>query len=141
MKKIKMLVMSLIVASFVPSSVFANTVPQYGSGDWDSLGSDEFTNQSKIFLSGGGDFKMCLSSNSQPGYYQLFEEDPYNPDDEVISNGVKGTYFKTAGTDSNDFDSNGCHVFKNIGDYVDGDQAEFYLAKYSSGNSTVTAWD
>jgi len=141
MKKIRMLVISLIVALFVPSSVFANTVPQYGSGDWDSLGSDEFTNQSKIFLSGGSDFKMCLSSDSQPGYYQLYEEDPYNPDDKVVSNGITGTYFKTAGTDSNDFNSNGCHVFENIGDYVDGDQAEFYLAKYSSGNSTVTAWD
>jgi hypothetical protein len=85
MKKIKILVMSLIVALFVPSSVFANTVPQYGSGDWDSLGSDEFTNQSKIFLSGGGDFKICLSSNSQSGFYQLYEEDPYNRDDAVYS--------------------------------------------------------
>ncbi|RAS87133.1 hypothetical protein [Priestia endophytica] len=139
MKKIKMLVMSLIVTLFVPSSVFANTVPQYGSGDWDSLGSDEFTNQSKIFLSGGGDFKICLSSNSQSGFYQLYEEDPYNRDDAVYSNGIRGLYYKTAG--SNDFDSNGCHVFKNISHYVDGDQAEFYLAKYSGGNSTVTAWD
>jgi hypothetical protein len=58
---------------------------------------------------------------------------------QYILYGIRGLYFKTAG--SNDFDSNGCHVFKNISHYVDGDQAEFYLAKYSGGNSIVTAWD
>ncbi|MGG3626548.1 hypothetical protein ABES25_23880 [Bacillus gobiensis] len=37
----------------------------------------------------------------------------------------------------------GCRIFRDIGGFVDGtdDQAEFYLAKYSSGNSSVRAWD
>lgn len=127
-----------MIVTLVVGLFFAITPPTLAGG-WDNQGSDEFTNQSEIFLSGGGDFKICLSSDSQPGDYQLFEEDPYNPDDEVYSNdGTLYLNFKTPG--GNDF-PNGCHVFKNISEYVDGDQAEFYLAKYSGGNSTVTAWD
>lgn len=135
MKKIGV-ILALFALSFVitPATSYAS-----GTGDWDPQGSDEFTNQSEIFLSGGGDFKICLSSDSQPGFYQLYEEDPYNRDDAVYSNGTRGLYYKTAG--SNDFDENGCHVFRNISGYVDGDQAEFYLKKYSGGNSIVYAYD
>jgi hypothetical protein len=140
MRKIKTGAWILTLIMIVSSPFSALAAVTAGEGDWDNQGSDEFTNSSEIFLSSGGDFKICLSSDSQSGYYQLFEEDPYNPDDKVLSNdGTIGLYFKTAG--SNDFDSNGCHVFKNISGYVDGDQAEFYLEKYSGGNSFVTAWD
>jgi hypothetical protein len=140
MKKFKMIAIALGVALLVPSSTFASSMESFGTGDWDDLGEDEFTDQSKNFLSGGGAFKICLSSDSQSGYYQLYEEDPFNPDDEVKNNdGTIGLYFKTAG--SNDFDENGCHIFNDVNGYVDGDQAEFYLAKYSGGNSTVHAYD
>jgi hypothetical protein len=138
MKKFQMIVVALVVALLVPSSTFASS----GPGGWDYQGSDVFTDQSKNFKSGGGAFKICLSSNSKPGYYQLYEEDPFNPDDEVKNNdGTVGLYFKTA--QSKDFDSKNCHVWKNVNGYVDGTngQAEFYLAKYSGGNSTVYAWD
>ncbi|MGG3574082.1 hypothetical protein ABES80_16625 [Bacillus gobiensis] len=135
MKKSKMVVVAFAVALLVPSSTFASST--FAAGEWDYLGSDVFTNQSKNFKSGGGDFAICLSADSKSSYYQLFEEDPFNPDDKVGS----GLYFKTAG--SNDFDAEGCHIFRDIGGFVDGtdDQAEFYLAKYSSGNSSVRAWD
>ncbi|MGG3621963.1 hypothetical protein ABES25_00040 [Bacillus gobiensis] len=140
MKKFKMIVAALIVALLVPSSTFAGSVEPFDTGEWDYQGKDVFTDQSKNFKSGGGAFKICLSSDSKPGYYQLYEEDPYNPDDEVKNNdGTVGLYFKTAG--SKDFDSKNCHVWKDVNGYVDGDQAEFYLAKYSGGNSTVYAWD
>lgn len=135
-----MIVAALVVSLLVtPSSSLAYTLA--GAGEWDIIGSDEFTNQSEIFESGGGAFKICLSKKSKSGYYELYEEDPYNRDDVVYDNGVKGLYYKTA--QSKDFDSKGCHVFKNINKYVDGtnNQAEFYLRKYSGGNSTVIAYD
>ncbi|MDN4075516.1 hypothetical protein [Fictibacillus terranigra] len=131
MKKISVILAFIALSLIIPAIAHA--------GGWDYQGSDVFTHQSKIFLSGGGDFKICLSSNSKSGYYELYDEDPFDRDDVVYSNGIRGLYYKTAG--SHDFDSHGCHVFRNIGKYVDGDQAEFYLAKYSGGNSKVYAWD
>ncbi|SDJ14751.1 hypothetical protein SAMN05216352_12624 [Alteribacillus bidgolensis] len=133
-KRIQRYFLVLTFAFIIPFSTASA-----GAGEWDLLGGDRFSDESDIWLSGGGAFKICLSSDSQPGYYRLYEEDPFNRDDVVYSNGVKGLYFKTAG--SNDFDSNGCHVFKDIGKYVDGDQAEFYLKKYSGGESFVWFYD
>jgi hypothetical protein len=131
-KKFKMSVAALVVSLLVPSFTFAS-----GTGDWDDLGEHTFTDESKIFLSGGGDFKICLSSDSQLGDYQLYEEDPYNPDDIVYTNdGTKSISIPSG----NDFQF-GCYVYKNISGYVDGDQAEFYLKKFSDGNSTVHAYD
>ncbi|MDQ0862401.1 hypothetical protein [Bacillus sp. V2I10] len=136
----KLLNIGMIVTLVV--GLFFAITPTTLAGGWDHQGSDEFTNSSEIFLSGGGDFKICLSSDSQSGHYQLFEEDPYNPDDEVYSNdGTLGLTFNYTIPGDHDFDKNGCYVFKNISGYVDGDQAEFYLEKYSGGNSFVTAWD
>ncbi|MBP1081874.1 MULTISPECIES: hypothetical protein [Bacillus] len=132
MKRIHIFFLVLLFASIVP--LWTATA---AAGEWDLLGGDRFSDESDIWPSGGGDYKICLSSESKPGYYQLFEEDPYNPDDQVKT----GVYFKTAG--SNDFDSNGCHVYKDIGGFVDGtdDQAEFYLKKYSSGESFAWFYD
>ncbi|WNB91163.1 hypothetical protein [Bacillus sp. NEB1478] len=131
--QLKRIFMLFFVLTFSFVTPFLTT-PAKAAG-WDFLGGDRFSDETDIWPSGGGDYKICLSSESQPGYYQLFEEDPYNPDDQVRT----GLYFKTAG--SNDFDSKGCHVYKNIGGFVDGDQAEFYLKKYSSGESFVWFYD
>ncbi|MBO0879252.1 MAG: hypothetical protein J2P17_02490 [Mycobacterium sp.] len=42
-----------------------------------------------------------------------------------------------------DTDSHGCYVYRGIGSFVDGSnhQAEFYLIKWTGGNSTVKAYD
>lgn len=130
MKKFKMSVAALVVALLVPSSTIA-----YGTGDWDDLGEHTFTDESKIFYSGGGDLKVCLSEDSQHGLYDLYEEDPFNPDDLVEKN--VGYY----GLPSNGWDSNGCHIFRDIGGFVDDGQAEFYLKIYDGGKATVHAWD
>lgn len=132
--------MLLIVALFVPSPVFANNAPQHGSGDWDYQGKDVFTKQSANFKSGGGDFKICLSENSKEGAYRLMEEDSFNPDDWVPAD-LYGGYSEPFFPEN--FDSSGCLVYKDIGEYVDGNdnQAEFYLIKWTGGNSTVYTYD
>lgn len=65
------------------------------------------------------------------------EYDPIGPDDLVSADGI--------GLDPyNPYDFTGpdnCVVYRNIGDHVDGAQAEFYLIKWSGGNSTVYAYD
>lgn len=110
-----------------------------GAGTWDYLGSDQFTTQSRNFESGGGDFKICLSSNSPHGMYIMWEEDPLNPDDQVRTNDglLNGLDFPR------DFNSSGCYAFRGISDYVDGanGKAEFYLAGYNGGVATVYAYD
>jgi len=111
-----------------------------GSGEWDFVGVDEFTSQSADFSSGGGDFKVCLQPGSKEGDYRLMEDDPFNPDDLVPAPGtVAGLEFDYP----YETDSFGCFVYRDIGSYVDGTngKAEFYLIKWSGGNSTVEAWD
>jgi hypothetical protein len=127
-----------MIVTLVVGLSFAIT-PTTLAGGWDYQGSDEFTKQSAIFKSGGGDFKICLSDDSKEGRYRLMEEDPFNPDDWVYAD----TNIEYIGDPSfpEDFDENGCFVYKDIDEEVDGDQAEFYLIKWSGGNSTVTAWD
>jgi hypothetical protein len=121
-----------MVVTLVVGLFFAIT-PTTLAGVWDYQGSDEFTNQSAIFKSGGGDFKICLNDDNTEGPYRLMEEDPFNPDDWVPAE----VHFPQ------DFDSWNCFDYKDIGEYVDGsdNQAEFYLEKYSGGNSTVHAYD
>jgi hypothetical protein len=106
-------------------------------GSWNYQGKDVFTKESRVFPSGGGDFKICLSSGSKYGSYRLMEYDPVGPDDIVSADGTGiDPYFP------NDFDVNtNCLVYHDIGDEVDGAQAEFYLTKWSGGNSTVYAYD
>ena len=111
----------------------ANAVTPYGAGEWDWVGSDVFTTQSANFYSGGGDFMLCLSSDSKQGQYRLMEEDDFDHD-EIVE---MYFYFDT------DFDSAGCKVFHGINSFVDGDngKAELYLVKWSGGNSTAYAYD
>ncbi|MFC7395401.1 hypothetical protein [Scopulibacillus cellulosilyticus] len=143
MKKIgivfAMFALSLVI---IPATSKANTVQPYGSGDWDYQGSDVFTHQSRNFKSGGGDFKVCLNKSSKEGNYRLMEEDPFNPDDWVVYDDNPYNYTGDVSFPE-DFDSHGCVIYRNIGKYVDGSdhQAEFYLKKWSGGNSTVRAYD
>lgn len=121
------------------SSSSDRVVSPDGAGTWDYLGSDEFTTQSRNFESGGGDFMICLSSDSPHGHYALFEEDPFNPDDQVRTNDglLNGLDFP------GDFNSSGCYAFRGISGYVDGTngKAEFYVAGYNGGVATVYAYD
>jgi hypothetical protein len=110
-----------------------------GAGEWDYLGSDDFTWQSRNFESGGGDFMICLSSDSPHGDYQLWEEDPFNSDDPVrLNDGLLNHLIFP-----DDFDSSGCYAFRGISNYVDGanDKAEFYVAGWMGGVATVYAYD
>lgn len=111
-----------------------------GAGDWDYQGSDVFTTQSKNFSSGGGSFKVCLTPGSKYGSYRLMEEDPFGPDDIVTTHdGIYGTDFGHP----DDTDRNRCFVYRDLNSYRDGSngQAEFYLKKWSGGNSKVHAYD
>jgi hypothetical protein len=95
-----------------------------GAGEWDPVGSDHLTyrgtsNGTDIYgtdsvNSGGGDFKVCISSGSPSNYYTLVEYDPSNADDIVSAKWIS---------------SGGCAVWSSIGGYVDGDnnKAEFYV--------------
>ncbi|GAA5000238.1 hypothetical protein GCM10023317_32030 [Actinopolymorpha pittospori] len=110
-----------------------------GAGEWDYLGPDDFTKQSRTFQSGGGDFMICLDAHSQHGSYILWEEDPFNPDDQVrLNDGLLNLL-----DFPRDFDSSGCYAFRGISNYVDGanDQAEFYVQNLGWGAATVYAYD
>lgn len=103
-----------------------------GAGEWDYVGGDIFATQSRNFQSGGGDFMICIEYGGANSY-ELWEEDPANPDDKV------GHVLWPGG-----FDSNGCHAFRGISKYVDGvdGQAEFYVKSfYGWPDSTVYAYD
>jgi hypothetical protein len=146
MKKLKIIVIAMVVSLVIPSSTFASSMESFG--EWDHQGSDFFTSESKIFLSGGGDFKICLEGHSPTGYYTLYEEDPWNPDDKVKSSVTfDGATSKTDGfhyeyADIIEDNKFYCHIFSDVNGYVDGDQAEFYVKKNNSGDEAfVEAWD
>ncbi|MGG3626582.1 hypothetical protein ABES25_24065 [Bacillus gobiensis] len=131
-----MMVFSLIMTVSVPFTASA--------AGWDYMGEDWFRTQSKNFYSGGGDFMICLDSSSPKGNYYLFEEDPYNPDDQVKS----GVYFGNSTSDDFYYTESAhglyCHVFRDVNAWVDGsnNQAEFYVKRYSdNGTVYVEAWD
>ncbi|WP_399887216.1 hypothetical protein ACGH7X_22215 [Streptomyces sp. BBFR51] len=87
-------------------------------GGWDDLGTREVYYQShyrtKTVKSAGGDFRACItSSTTTKRSYSLYEQDAevYNAKLVATAEGA------------------GCLVFRDIGDYVDGDnnRAEFYI--------------
>ncbi|NDU75810.1 hypothetical protein GWI34_24750 [Actinomadura sp. DSM 109109] len=132
-----------ILAPFTAGSASADISDRpgpLGAGEWDYQGVDVFTTQSKNFPSGGGNFKVCLSRDSKHGYYRMMEEDPWDEDEYVPSNtGYDDLGFYYPG----DTDSQNCFVYRNLNRFRDGDnnQAEFYLRKWTGGNSTVKAYD
>lgn len=137
MSKTKLIMMAFIW--MVTTTVISATGKHALAGSWDYKGSDVFTKESRIFKSGGGSFKICISKNSPAGTYWLVEEDSFNPDDWVLP---PLTYYG-GGFPSGDFNKYGCYVYKNIGGFVDGrdNQAEFKVTKKTRGNATVRAWD
>ncbi|WP_079529532.1 hypothetical protein [Halobacillus hunanensis] len=136
MKKLGVIFAMLAVSLIIPATSFAN--------GWDYQGRDVFTEESKIFKSGGGSFKFCLSSNSKDGTYRLYEEDPYSTDDWVPNSALDSGYDPTF-KDGTFGSGNNCIVYRtyDIDEEVDGanDQAEFYIKKWTGGNSTVTVYD
>lgn len=54
----------------------------YGSFQWSSSGGSYLT---RTVQSGGGYFKICVSSNDDTATYTIWESDPDNPDDYVGS--------------------------------------------------------
>ncbi|MFT9850089.1 hypothetical protein [Aneurinibacillus sp. REN35] len=137
MKRVKLMIITF-VWMLTTTSVSANGVDALGAGSWDYVGSDVFTKESRVFKSGGGDFKICISKDSRPGTYWLNEDDPIE-DDWVLP----PLQYYGGGFPNGDFDSKGCYVYRDIGGFVDGrdNQAEFKLTKDTRGNSTVRAWD
>lgn len=116
--------LAFIFALISPFSVFA------GAGEWDYLGTQTYIYSSKPVYSGGGDFKVCLSSNMNISLsLHLYEDDAGDNPDEYVG--------------SNYFSPGECHVFSNIGKYVDGDnnKAEFYVSDYTGKYITVTFYD
>nr|MBC9205098.1 hypothetical protein [Paenibacillus sp. PL91] len=118
-------------AASEPAGDEASTIPfstvSAASSGWDYLGSSTFTYSSAIAKSTGGDFLVCLASGPS-GYYNLYEDDPDNPDDRV------GYVYLYAGA---------CGAFRSIGGFVDGDnkRAEFYVYKAFGGTATVDFYD
>ncbi|SDY05236.1 hypothetical protein [Thermoactinomyces sp. DSM 45892] len=116
--------LTFIVILTTPFTVLA------GSGEWDYVGGDAFSYSSRVFYSGGGDFKFCLRTGSPTGRYVLFEDDAGGADDYVGEKTLK------AGE---------CAVFRNLNRFKDGDnhKAEFKVIK--NINTTkwagVDAWD
>lgn len=111
-------VTAALALSFAPAAQAAQAAPA-GGGSWDDLGSRSVYYQShyrtKPVKSAGGDFRACITTSSTTKeFYHLYEEDGevYNP---KLVTSVEGA---------------GCWVFRDIGDYVDGDndRAEFYIA-------------
>lgn len=116
--------MSLFTLITPFSSVFA------GAGEWDKLGTYTYLYSSKPVYSGGGDFKVCLSSNQSFSLtIHLYEDDAGDNPDEYVG--------------ANYFSPGECHVFSGISKYIDGDnnKAELYLYDYSGKNVTVTLYD
>ncbi|MFA3876404.1 hypothetical protein ABS735_22390 [Streptomyces sp. MMCC 100] len=103
-----------LALSFTPAAAAAPA----GGGSWDDLGTRDAYYQSeyrtKTVKSAGGDFRACITTSATTKEsYNLYEQDaePYNAKRVAT---VKGA---------------GCWVFRDIGDYVDGDnnRAEFYI--------------
>ena len=119
-----------------PASAAVDSDATVTSG-WDYQGSDVFTKQSKNFSSGGGNFRICLTSGSKTGFYRVMEEDPFDPDDYVSDDGKLEVHFP------GDFTNGGCFTYHHLDRFRDGanNQAEFYVVKWTGGNSTVKAYD
>lgn len=96
-------------------------------GNWNYLGYSVFQSQSIIFHSTGGDFRVCLSYESEATEIQLWEQDPRSLDDRVDPGGAI-----TPGKEIEPFE---CVIYQGVDDYVDGDNdlAELYIRKTSDG--------
>ncbi|RAS86423.1 hypothetical protein [Priestia endophytica] len=124
LKRISMGLFALACTFIIPNAVNAADMITTGAGEWDYIDSDIFSHESKIFPSGGGDIKICLSSSPSEGYYYLYEEDSFASDDYIGK-----VYLKDM------FD---CKVF-NVHGYVDGNnnQAEIYVSKSPNDGQTA----
>lgn len=144
LKKISMLFLALTFALVIPSSpAFASEKDQevsvvilpkasvsagasiMGPGEWDYVGSSTLSYVSSgvyasgYVHSGGGDFLVCASRGN---YYDLWEYDGGHSTNDYVS-----TKWISAG---------GCTPWRDIGNYVDGDnkKAEFFVAASASAN-------
>lgn len=112
----KVLLSALLGASLMAMPLTASAET---SGSWDYVGHSVFKSQSVVVYSNGGDFQACLAGGyNWSGYLTLHEYDADNAD-ETISR-----QYITPGS---------CAVWRSIGGYVDGSQAEFYVTKPSDG--------
>jgi hypothetical protein len=118
-----------------PNQDNPNTITPLAAGDWDYLGSSTFASQSKVFYSGGGNFKVYIEQPYKgPGFqwhYKLVEDDP-DFDDTVKSFELPNEY----GYYQVDF---------SVGSFVDGDnaKAELYMQKLTNPTTSVYSdwWD
>jgi hypothetical protein len=125
----------------VPTTTFATEVNLLGAGEWDLVRShtDDAVAGGNSFVrpvcdncwaylytvdSYGGDFSVIIDAyDNWSGTYEvmLYEDDPDNPDDPLWSVKVKDGQRA---------------IWRNIGSYVDGEKAEFYI-KVKAINSTT----
>ncbi|MCR8860924.1 hypothetical protein NQ113_27640 [Bacillus pseudomycoides] len=132
MKKFRMSVVALIAALLVPSSTFAYTIDPLGAGEWDYLGEETLSSngaESHVYASGGGDYMICRDPYVGPAgelKVELWEYDPDSYNDYV------GTRYIARGK---------CGVFKDIGRFVDGSQAEFFAKSRSSSSMHLIFYD
>lgn len=129
--KIKKFLVGTVAAFLLPTTTFAlEEGPQYGAGEWDTLGNvyqyyDSQFQSSAVYYSGGGDFQACVSEVSTTGAEGVLE---------FWSDDPSGDRFIGWGT----FKNNNC-VIADVREYVDGenDKAEIYV---KIGNVRPATW-
>lgn len=125
--KASAVLLTIMCALVIPFSAQARTA---GAGEWDKLGTYTYIYSSNPVYSGGGDFRVCLSSKSNFSVtLHLYEDDAGDNQDDYVG--------------ANYFSPGECYNFNNIGKYVDGDnnKAEFFVFDYSGKYVTVTFYD
>ncbi|MCW8384481.1 hypothetical protein [Streptomyces justiciae] len=126
-------------AAAVASIPFFAASPAWaGPGEWDYLGSSTFYSVNGYYYSytvnsGGGDFKICVTTGATSDHlYGLFE---YDPDDNGLNSDEKIGSSVALG--------NGDCASWHVEAYVDGDnnRAELYVATQDSKVQSVKYWD
>lgn len=134
-RKLNILGTAAVVAAL---PLLAASPASAGAGEWDYLGSSTFYSVNGYYYSytvnsGGGDFKICVTTGSSSDHlYGLFE---YDPDDNGLNSDEKIGSSKPL--------SNGDCATWSVGAYVDGDnnRAEIYVATEDSKVQSVKYWD
>ncbi|MCM3718975.1 hypothetical protein [Fictibacillus phosphorivorans] len=131
MKTFKMVVAAMVVLLLAtPSSSLAANLA--GAGSWDYLGEETlYSNgaESHVYASGGGDYMICRDRNVGPSgevKVELWEYDPESYNDYV------GARYLSAGE---------CGIFRSIGGFVDGAQAEFFAKSRTSSTIHISFFD
>lgn len=120
----KVLLSALLGASLMAMPLTASAEE---AGTWDYVGHSVFKSQSVVVYSNGGDFRACLAAGyNWSGYLTLWEYDAENADEKVSNQYITPS---------------SCAVWRGIGGFVDGAQAEFYVTKSDGATIDVKFYD